>query len=312
MCNPNRGSLRNVLCYGSVNNGGLVIGQIENSQILADGIIAYNSDVSGDGASGAVTPVGGGSLSFAEGETEADVVKAFAKAQLASGEVAYLLNGSTSTPAEGETLSWYQKLGDNADAYPVLKSTGDNTVYGAYKHGQKEISFANEVSANVHTKAYNAETKDEADGNHDVSYEAEYVWTESEDKTEVTSVAATFTCKMCGNTVAPKMTVVRDEAHDNTAATCTEDGHSYYKATYAFNDKAVFSDTHTLIQPALGHDMSDEVVFDSATGIEDIHIVTDGNGAAGNRQGIYDLQGRKLDKEPASGIYIKNGKKCVK
>ena len=260
------GSLKNALCYGGVNNGGLVIGEIYR-EIIADGIIACNSEASENGASGAVKPVGSGSLSFAEGKTEADVVKAFAKAQLASGEVAYLLNGSTSTPAEGETLSWYQKLGDNADAYPVLKSTGDNTVYATYLHGQKESIFANEVSANVHTKAYNAETKDEADGNHDVSYEAEYAWTESEDKTEVPSVAATFTCKVCGNTVTPEMTVVRDEAHDNTAATCTEDGHSYYKTTYAFNDMAVFSDTHTLIQPALGHDMSDEVVFDSAKSI---------------------------------------------
>ena len=51
--------------------------------------------------------------------------------QFKSGEVAWLLNGSTSVPTEGSTLVWYQKLGDNADAYPVLKSTGDNTVYKA-------------------------------------------------------------------------------------------------------------------------------------------------------------------------------------
>ena len=51
--------------------------------------------------------------------------------QFKSGEVAWLLNGSTSAPVEGSTLAWYQKLGDNADAYPVLKSTGDNTVYKA-------------------------------------------------------------------------------------------------------------------------------------------------------------------------------------
>ena len=51
--------------------------------------------------------------------------------QFESGEVAWLLNGSTSTPAEGSTLAWYQKLGENADAYPVLKSTGHNTVYKA-------------------------------------------------------------------------------------------------------------------------------------------------------------------------------------
>ena len=51
--------------------------------------------------------------------------------QFKSGEVAWLLNGSTSVPTEGSTLVWYQKLGDNADAYPVLKSTGYNTVYQA-------------------------------------------------------------------------------------------------------------------------------------------------------------------------------------
>ena len=47
-----------------------------------------------------------------------------------------------------------------------------------------------------------------------------------------------------------------------------------------------------------------------ATGIEDIHVVSD-EGENG-KQGIFDLQGRKLDAEPTHGIYIKNGKKCVK
>ena len=75
--------------------------------------------------------VGTGTLTFEDGKGEADVVKAFTKQQIKSGEVAWLLNGSTSVPTEGSTLVWYQKLGDNADAYPVLKSTGDNTVYKA-------------------------------------------------------------------------------------------------------------------------------------------------------------------------------------
>ena len=47
-----------------------------------------------------------------------------------------------------------------------------------------------------------------------------------------------------------------------------------------------------------------------ATGIEDIHVVSDGY--AQSKQGIYDLQGRKLNQEPTHGIYIKNGKKYVK
>lgn len=56
-----------------------------------------------------------------------------------------------------------------------------------------------------------------------------------------------------------------------------------------------------------------DVVGESGTtGIEEIHVTTDIEDNASSRQGIYDLQGRKLDKEPESGIYIKNGKKQVK
>ena len=43
------------------------------------------------------------------------------------------------------------------------------------------------------------------------------------------------------------------------------------------------------------------------TGIEDIRIVT-----SAPRQGIYDLQGRRLAEEPRSGVFIKNGKKVVR
>ena len=43
------------------------------------------------------------------------------------------------------------------------------------------------------------------------------------------------------------------------------------------------------------------------TGIEDIRIVT-----SAPRQGIYDLQGRRLTEEPRSGVFIKNGKKVVR
>lgn len=46
-----------------------------------------------------------------------------------SGEVAWLLNGSTSVPAEGSTLAWYQKLGEKGDKYPVLTQKDGNTVY---------------------------------------------------------------------------------------------------------------------------------------------------------------------------------------
>ena len=49
--------------------------------------------------------------------------------QFASGEVCYLLNGSTSTGTTENPLVWYQNLSEGGDASPVLKGTGNNTVY---------------------------------------------------------------------------------------------------------------------------------------------------------------------------------------
>lgn len=69
------------------------------------------------------------------------------KDRFKSGEVAWLLNGSKSVSTEESTLAWYQKLGENADAYPVLTSTGDNTVYGGYQHGSRVRFFSNYGSA---------------------------------------------------------------------------------------------------------------------------------------------------------------------
>ena len=46
------------------------------------------------------------------------------------------------------------------------------------------------------------------------------------------------------------------------------------------------------------------------TGIDDIHVVTEK--ATSARDGIFDLQGRRLNSEPTKGMYIKNGVKYVK
>ena len=51
---------------------------------------------------------------------------------------------------------------------------------------------------------------------------------------------------------------------------------------------------------------------DETTGIDGIYVKTDTEDVSSSRQGIYDLQGRKLSVEPTSGIYIKDGKKYVK
>lgn len=140
-------NLNNVLGTGNVTAtntkpGGILVGIIENSSgSTASGILAYSSSakltINGTEQAGdAVKAIGDGSLAYPEGKNEADVIKAFNPEQLNSGEVAWLLNGSTSVPTEGSTLAWYQKLlGADADAYPVLVAAEGNTVYnGSFRY----------------------------------------------------------------------------------------------------------------------------------------------------------------------------------
>ena len=257
----NKGKIQNVFSYGciSATNSTQEVGMAFGYSILGatEGMVAYYSGakLNANGQEKTVKAFGYSKLSE-------DNATGFTEAQLRSGEVAWLLNGSTSAPTEGSTLAWYQKLSEDGDEYPVLKSTGDNTVYGGYQHGSKDGCFSN---TNQHSVAYNAEAEDEANGNHDLSYEAgKYTWTEAEDKTQVPSVAVTYTCKVCGKTETPQMTVEHDAEHDDVEATCTEDGHKYYKTSYAFNAKAIFSNAYTQTLPALGHNMSGEVTFNDS------------------------------------------------
>ena len=132
-------SIQNVFSYGDVtntyDNPGIIIGQV-NGTLTAKGIVAYNKEALLNNSSENIKIVGEGSLTFEDGKVEADVVKAFTKQQIKSGEVAWLLNGSTSVPTEGSTLTWYQKLsGTDADAYPVLTAAEGNTVYhGSFRY----------------------------------------------------------------------------------------------------------------------------------------------------------------------------------
>ena len=125
-------SIQNVFSYGDVtnthNDSGIIIGYVRGT-LTAKGIVAYNKEALLNNSSENIKIVGVGSLTFEDGKEEADVVKAFTQQQIKSGEVALALNDNKTS---GD-LSWYQKLGENGDAYPVLKSTGDNTVY----HGKK-------------------------------------------------------------------------------------------------------------------------------------------------------------------------------
>ena len=129
-----KSSIQNVFSYGDVtytNTSGIIIGHVGGT-LTAKGIVAYNKEALLNNSSENIKIVGAGSLTLEDGKVEADVVKAFTKQQIKSGEVAWLLNGSTSTPAEGSNLSWYQKLGENGDEYPVLTPKDGNTVYYIY------------------------------------------------------------------------------------------------------------------------------------------------------------------------------------
>ena len=148
-------NINNVLGVGNItanyaDSNGLIVGYIADASSSASGILAYNSSakmtIGGTELTGdAVVAIGAGSFTYPEGKNEADVVKAFTPEQLKSGEVAYLLNGSTS---EGE-LAWYQKLGTNA--YPVLKAAEGNTVYhGSFCYcDNTAASYSNSTSEDV-------------------------------------------------------------------------------------------------------------------------------------------------------------------
>lgn len=270
-CAQDNSTIKRTLSSGDITSqesrAGIIVGYARS--INARNMLAYSNNakltINGTIQEGDnIKTVGEGNLGIASGSTLEEIIKGFTQEQLKSGEVAFSLNSFKPSGS----WAWYQKLGENGDEYPVLKSTGDNTVYGGYQHGSKDGCFSNTVIANQHSVAYNAEAEDEANGNHDLSYEAgEYTWTEAEDKTQVPSVAVTYTCKVCGKTEKPQMTVEHDAEHDNVEATCTEDGHKYYKTSYAFNDKAVFSDTYTQTLPALGHNMSEDVTFNDSKSI---------------------------------------------
>ena len=124
------GKIQNVFNYGNISatnstDVGMVFGNSDNG--TTEGMVAYYS--------GAKLNANGQEITikaFGNGKPSEDNATGFTEAQLKSGEVAWLLNGSTSVPAEGSTLAWYQKLGEKGDKYPVLTQKDGNTVYNKY------------------------------------------------------------------------------------------------------------------------------------------------------------------------------------
>ena len=137
-------SISNSLTTGDVKSitvaAGFVIGCCYNAITLSN-TVAYNS--------GATLTDGETTHTLAIGNTDSSAsvtgsCTAYTTAELNSGLVAWTLNqGST----DG-TQAWYQNLSaDGRDAYPVLKSTGGNTVYSVQYCGGTGTAYSNSNEA---------------------------------------------------------------------------------------------------------------------------------------------------------------------
>lgn len=128
--------IKNVLGCGDVNTtdqerSALIFGSTSRVT-LPSGYVVLNSEakITLTNDSGEKTEIG----NYAYGSYSSlstNNVRSYDKQKLANGYATYQLNGNTATPADGSSLVWYQKLGDNADAYPVFIARGDNVVYHA-------------------------------------------------------------------------------------------------------------------------------------------------------------------------------------
>lgn len=158
VCGKNNGTIDN--CY----NTGMVVGvngvaggicgeskgTISNCYNIGD-----DDAVCGDNSSGTITNC----YYLAESETDSHEGTTFkTQDQFASGEVAYLLNGSVST----EEIAWHQTIG--TDTYPVLDSILENAhkevYYGYLLCTDTDKQYTNDSNASAtkpdHNYAYSA------------------------------------------------------------------------------------------------------------------------------------------------------------
>ena len=209
------GMIRNVFCYGSIDAtqysySGIAIGYLGN--LYTSGMVAYYSGakLTGGGEEFSIKAIGTRNKEY--------LATGFTEAQLKSGEAAWRLNGYTSVPAEGETLAWYQKLGENGDKYPVLTQKDGNTVY-----------YNDFICVDTQVKAYsNTEIKTE-------KFDKHYRGTE----TPSTDGLYSSTCQRCQT----NLMYIKDFCGiDGNDLDLTADGDGNYKAkAVTLTDKAAYN-----------------------------------------------------------------------
>lgn len=343
-------SIQNVFSYGDVtntkDNPGIIIGYV-NGTLTAKGIVAYNKEALLNNSFVDINNiVGTGTLTFDDGKVEADVVKAFTKQQIESGEVAYLL-------AEGKVLGeqvWGQQLGE--DQYPVPGSdnkvikaaqgdkdaNGNDTYWATFSNPTNDVTLS--VPSDRTLKVYNATvsggkmTLIERSGNQVAKEEGvllktngEYVNAKANETNELTKVSSDVNHLVATPAEATTVTADADcklyRLTYNKAA--TKEGLGFYLSVDKDNNsndgislKATPGKAYLQVSENEAKDPSSAALARSfvfgggneTTGIEGITIMGTDVQRHGTIEGIFDLQGRKIV-NPTKGIYIKNNKKVI-
>ena len=333
--------IQNVFSYGDVtntnDNPGIIIGYVRGT--TAKGIVAYNKEALLNNSFVDINNiVGTGTLTFDDGKVEADVVKAFTKQQIESGEVAYLL-------AEGKVLGeqvWGQQLGKDqypvpGSDYKVIKAAqGDKDANGNYTYWATFSNQTNDVTLSVPSdrtlKVYNATVSGGkmtlTERNSQVAKEegvllktdGEYVNAKANETNGLTKVSSDDNHLVA--TPAETQTVTAETGYKlyrltyNNAA--TKKGLGFYLSNDGISLKATPGKAYLQVSENEAKDPSSAALARSfvfgggneTTGIEGITIMGTDVQRHGTIEGIFDLQGRKISNS-TKGIYIKNNKKVV-
>ena len=343
-------SIQNVFSYGDVTNTnevpGIIIGYVEGT-LTAKGIVAYNKEALLNNSSENIKKVvGRGSLTFEDGKEEADVVKAFTKQQIKSGEVAYLL---AERKVFGEQ-AWGQQLG--TDQYPVLGSdykviraaqgnkdtNGNDTYWATFSNPTNDATLS--VPSDRTLKVYNATvsggkmTLTQRSDNQVAKEEGvllktdgEYVNAKANETNELTKASSDDNLLVA--TPAEATTVTADAGYKLYRLTyknaTTKEDLGFYLSVDKDNNsndgtslKATPGKAYLQVYEDDAKDPSSTAlarsfVFGSdneTTGIEGITIIGTDLQRHNTHEGIFDLQGRKIS-TPTKGIYIKNNKKVI-
>lgn len=335
--------IQNVFSYGDVtntkDNPGIIIGYV-NGTLTAKGIVAYNKEALLNNSFVDINNiVGTGTLTFDDGKVEADVVKAFSKQQIESGEVAYLL-------AEGKVLgeqAWGQQLGK--DQYPVPGSdnkvikaaqgdkdaNGNDTYWATFSNPTNDVTLS--VPSDRTLNVYNATVSGgkmtlTQRSNNQVAKEegvllktdGEYVNAKANGTNDLTKVSSDDNLLVA--TPAEAQTITADAGYKlyrltyNKAA--TKEGLGFYLSNDGISLKATPGKAYLQVSENEAKDPSSAALARSfvfgggneTTGIDGITVMGTDVQRHGTIEGIFDLQGRKIS-NPTKGIYIKNNKKVV-